>query len=169
MSTNSHGELANFRQFIERRLAAAEAQLSPEEALDLWRTENPLPQEFAETTAALREALADLAAGDTGVPLEEFDRQFLRETEPQFMRFTVSILRRAQGDVDEIYEWIARQSPTGAVRWYAAFCHAANGLRENANRCAQATESSDLGIDIRQRLFRDAPWQSVSTTVHHPR
>jgi hypothetical protein len=76
MSTNSHGELANFHQFIGQHLVGAEAQLSPEEALDLWRTENPPAQEFAETTAALREALGDLAAGDTGVPLEEFDRQF---------------------------------------------------------------------------------------------
>jgi plasmid stabilization system protein ParE len=70
------------------------------------------------------------------------------------MRFTVSILRRAQSDVDEIYEWIARRSPAGAVRWYAAFCQAASELCENADRCAQAAESGDLGIDIRQRLFK---------------
>jgi hypothetical protein len=50
--------------------------LSPEEALDLWRAEHPSPEEFAETVPAIRETLTDMEAGDTGTPLDEFDRQF---------------------------------------------------------------------------------------------
>jgi hypothetical protein len=35
-----------------------------------------LPEEMKETIAAVRAALDDMAAGDTGITLEEFDRQF---------------------------------------------------------------------------------------------
>jgi hypothetical protein len=51
-------------------------QLSPEEALELWRTEHPANDEFGDSVAALREALADMAAGDEGVPFADFDREF---------------------------------------------------------------------------------------------
>jgi hypothetical protein len=78
MSIEPAGELAAFQHFIRQRLEAG-GSLSPEEALDLWRIENPLPAEQAETVAALREALAQLDAGDLGTPLDEFDRAFRRE------------------------------------------------------------------------------------------
>lgn len=35
-----------------------------------------LSEEQRETIAAVRAALADMEAGDTGITLEEFDRQF---------------------------------------------------------------------------------------------
>ncbi len=76
MSANLPNELANFHQFIGEQLDAAEAKLSPEEALDLWRAQHPPTEGFGETVAALREAISDMAAGDTGLPLAEFDREF---------------------------------------------------------------------------------------------
>jgi hypothetical protein len=38
--------------------------------------EASLSEEQKKTVAALRAALADIAAGDTGITLEEYDRQF---------------------------------------------------------------------------------------------
>jgi hypothetical protein len=70
------GELASFHVFIAQRLKEGDDKLSPEEALDIWRSEHPLSEDFEETVAALREALEDLEAGDVGQPLEEFDAEF---------------------------------------------------------------------------------------------
>ncbi len=35
--------------------------------------------------------------------------------------YSVVVLRRADGDVEEIHDWLARRSPAGAACWYAAF------------------------------------------------
>jgi hypothetical protein len=82
MATGIQQELSDFHQFIGEKLASGAANLSPEEALDLWRAEHPSEEEFAETVAALKESLADMEAGDKGMPFEEFDRQF-RQAHPE--------------------------------------------------------------------------------------
>ena len=76
MSTSVANELANFHHFVAERLERGEGEISPEQALDLWRAEHPGPDEFGDTVQALREAIADMEAGDTGVPLDQFDREF---------------------------------------------------------------------------------------------
>jgi hypothetical protein len=77
MSTHNQGELASFHQFVAIKLSESKVDLSPEEALDLWRAEHP-PHEHddIDDVTAVKEALADMAAGDAGVSLEDFDRQF---------------------------------------------------------------------------------------------
>jgi hypothetical protein len=75
MTIDPAAELARFQEFIAHHVAKGEA-ITPEEALDLWRLDNPNPDDFGDTVQALREALADMAAGDCGVPLEAFDREF---------------------------------------------------------------------------------------------
>jgi hypothetical protein len=76
MSIDSSAELTNFHRFISERIVSGDTDLSPEEALDLWRAENPASHEQGETVAAVREALAAYQAGDRGVPLAQFDREF---------------------------------------------------------------------------------------------
>ena len=78
MATDSSNELSAFVQFLTNRLDAGRTDLSPEEALDNWREQHPAEQDYAESVAAIRAALADMDAGDTGIPLEQFDRE-LRE------------------------------------------------------------------------------------------
>jgi plasmid stabilization system protein ParE len=70
------------------------------------------------------------------------------------MKYNVSILQRAQLDIDEIYDWIAKHSPAGAVRWYTAFCEVIAALQQDAYRFSLAPESEVLGLEIRQRLFK---------------
>jgi hypothetical protein len=77
MAIDPAAELARFQQFLAQHLQLGHA-LTPEEALDLWRLQNPCPDEFAKNVAGIREALADMDAGDHGVPFEEFDREFRR-------------------------------------------------------------------------------------------
>ena len=69
-------ELKEFHDFVGRKLAAGDAVLSPEEALDQWRDAHPSSDVFVKDVAAVQEALDDMAAGDVGLPLDEFDRQF---------------------------------------------------------------------------------------------
>lgn len=78
MSIGASGELFEFHQFVAQKLASPDQKLSPEEVLELWRETNPSPQEYANTVAALKEAISDYEAGDRGIPAAEFDRQ-LRE------------------------------------------------------------------------------------------
>jgi hypothetical protein len=82
MSLPIQNELASFQQFIVQKLMnSSRANLSPEEALGLWREQYPGPEEDVETVAALREALADFNAGDRGVSFEDFDREFRKNND----------------------------------------------------------------------------------------
>jgi len=76
MGTELNVELHQFHLFVGQKLAAGEALPSPEEALDEWRAANRSPEELADEVAAVREALDDMAQGDVGAPLSEFDRDF---------------------------------------------------------------------------------------------
>jgi hypothetical protein len=46
----------------------------------MWRAEHPVSDDDGvDDVTAAKAALAEMAAGDVGVPLEEFDRQFRKE------------------------------------------------------------------------------------------
>lgn len=74
-------ELQQFRDFLNHTLQVnpADARL-PEELLDDWRHVHPSPEEYADSVAALRRAIAS-KEHDPGMSLEEFDRRF-REQHP---------------------------------------------------------------------------------------
>ena len=69
MSQQVVTDLLAFRQFLDVQIASGRANLTPEEIVRLWRENR---REFEETVAEVKEALADVAAGDRGVPAEEF-------------------------------------------------------------------------------------------------
>jgi plasmid stabilization system protein ParE len=70
------------------------------------------------------------------------------------MKFVVSVLQRAWSDADRTFEWIARKSPQGAINWYRAFDAALVQLESDADKFSVAPESAQLGILIRQNLFK---------------
>ena len=76
MATSLSNELAEFHRFVAEKLAKGEAGLSPEAAVDQWRELHPDAEDLADGVAAVKEALASIAAGDRGVPFDEFDREF---------------------------------------------------------------------------------------------
>jgi len=64
MSLSALKELEAFHRFLSKKLEeTGEEPLSPEEALDLWRLENPPPQEHAAAVDAIRAGLEDMWAG----------------------------------------------------------------------------------------------------------
>ncbi len=75
MATDLGNELADFHAFIGRQLSTG-AGVSPEEVLELYRAAHPDPQDFEDTVAAVEEAFAEYQAGNLGLPLAEFDRNF---------------------------------------------------------------------------------------------
>jgi hypothetical protein len=76
MSSELRSELLNFHLFLGEKIASGEITISPEQALDEWRVAHQSEEEFEADVAAVREALEDMAAGDTGIELAEFDREF---------------------------------------------------------------------------------------------
>ena len=77
MASNTTSELAAFVHFLTARLESGD-EISPEEALDLWRSAHPAANDNADDVAAIRAALADMEAGDSGIPLSDFDVEFRR-------------------------------------------------------------------------------------------
>jgi hypothetical protein len=68
-------ELREFVSFAAGHLANGGSQLTPEEVLDLWRSEHPAEETLADSVEAIQRALEQADRGE-GVSLEEFDRRF---------------------------------------------------------------------------------------------
>lgn len=71
MTPQATDELRDFHAFLGEKLKNGGADASPEEALDEWRALHPDPDLFEDDTAAIQEALDDMAAGDHGRPADE--------------------------------------------------------------------------------------------------
>lgn len=72
-------ELEQFAQFVRERLSNGGAELSLDELFDLWRTENPSDDLYAENVAAVNAAIEDFKNGDRGSPAGEHSDQLRRE------------------------------------------------------------------------------------------
>lgn len=70
MATDRLNDLRAFRDFADHKLARGEDDLTLDEALELWESENQ-SDDRATTVQAVREALDDMRAGDVGVPASE--------------------------------------------------------------------------------------------------
>jgi plasmid stabilization system protein ParE len=70
------------------------------------------------------------------------------------MSLRVRISRRAERDIREIQDWIKARSIDGARNWLDALDQALAKLPRHATSSAAAAEADDLGIDLRQRLFK---------------
>lgn len=70
------------------------------------------------------------------------------------MNYAVIIQPRAEEDVQEIYYWLRKRSPLGAVRWYATLLSTLLDLSKDAERFGQANEAKWLGRDVRECFFK---------------
>ena len=75
MSTLVADELESFHQFVIDKLKTPETRPTPEQVLDEWRLLHPDPND----DDAIRDSLALMHAGDRGVSLEDFDRDFRKK------------------------------------------------------------------------------------------
>jgi hypothetical protein len=79
MSATPTSELRAFHTFLGEKLNNGGADVSPEEALDEWRQMHPEPFDEEDDVAAIQAALDDVARGDKGMPLAEFDRRMRKK------------------------------------------------------------------------------------------
>lgn len=70
------------------------------------------------------------------------------------MKFAVHMTNEAVADVDSIYHYIYRQSPSGAKSWFRALSQAKEDLEAGPERFALAPESEYLDVDLHEHFFR---------------
>lgn len=70
------------------------------------------------------------------------------------MSFHVRIVRRAEQDAQQIFDWLAMRSAEGAIRWWDAFELAVAKLGENPLSYGLAPENELSDMELRQFLFK---------------
>ena len=70
------------------------------------------------------------------------------------MTLPVRVSVRAAHDADVIFNWLAERSHEGAIRWYETFLTMLRTLPDSALGCPIAHEGGELGIDLRELLFK---------------
>jgi|GEM_PF-631080 plasmid stabilization system protein ParE len=72
------------------------------------------------------------------------------------MTYRIRQTRRANRDVDAIFNWIAnvRQARQGATSWRGAYRNALAMLAGDPESYPEAIEADDLGVDLRQFTFK---------------
>ncbi len=83
MTLTGQGELIRFMEFARGLIAAGRNDLSLNQAIELWREPSPCPDDPESTIAALRDAIADMEAGEEGRPAEEFIREYREKHFPK--------------------------------------------------------------------------------------
>lgn len=69
------------------------------------------------------------------------------------MKYRVIMQPLAKRELAVQYEFISRQSPRDADRWFNRFLLAIEGLSTFPERCSMARESTIAGCEVRQLLF----------------
>lgn len=70
------------------------------------------------------------------------------------MTFRVVVQPRAESDVSQLFDWIARQSRDGAVRWFQEWLQTVESLAVNPLRFGFAPENQWSTAEVRQDIFR---------------
>ncbi|HJT32552.1 MAG TPA: hypothetical protein VJ783_10955 [Pirellulales bacterium] len=76
MSSEVESELVSFHRFVADQLRQGHEDVSPEKALDRWRTQHLPTEPDDDAVLAVQEALDGMKSGDQGIPITEFDREF---------------------------------------------------------------------------------------------
>jgi hypothetical protein len=71
-------ELQSFYQFAEERLRNSGSNQTLDQLYLEWRACNPTQMELEGNVLAVRAALRDMDAGETGQPIEDFAAEFRR-------------------------------------------------------------------------------------------
>jgi len=69
-------QIDQFHRFASERVSRRGGVASLEELIDLWRIENPSPDQAREDLLAVKAAVRDMENGERGQPRDEFARQF---------------------------------------------------------------------------------------------
>jgi plasmid stabilization system protein ParE len=69
------------------------------------------------------------------------------------MTYRVHIQPSAEADLENAYQWIARDAPLAAARWYKGLVEALDTLHVFPERCPLAPEDRAFPETIRQLLY----------------
>jgi len=69
------------------------------------------------------------------------------------MPFRIEIAPEAGKEIEEIYLYIAEDSPDNAARWYFAIHDKIQTLKDSPNRCPLAFENRFYDYEIRNLIF----------------
>ena len=84
------------------------------------------------------------------------------------MKYEVIILKRAQQELHDAVEWIAKDAPEAAERWFNGFIETLLTLEANPKRCSLAPEDPLVTYEVRQLFYRTAskyPTRALFTIV----
>lgn len=70
------------------------------------------------------------------------------------MSFHVTLAARAKCDINQLFSWLSDRSPDGANRWYSQLLARLETLANTADGCPLAPEAEELGLPLRQSLFK---------------
>ncbi len=69
------------------------------------------------------------------------------------MSFDVLVTERAEQELNQAADWIARDAPDTAEKWFKQFVEAIISLGKNPERCGYARENDRFSFDLRQLLY----------------
>lgn len=70
------------------------------------------------------------------------------------MSYRVSLTDKAEADVEAVLKWFHdNQAIDAGGRWFAQFMSKLDSLESNPQRCSLASESDELGIELREILL----------------
>lgn len=78
MAREGVSELEAFRAFVDQQIESGQSEQSPESVLRLWQAYR---EDLMESVAAIKQALSDMDAGETGKPLREFMDEFRKKND----------------------------------------------------------------------------------------
>jgi plasmid stabilization system protein ParE len=78
------------------------------------------------------------------------------------MKFAVHISQRAQRDIRDVSQWIAKKSKIGALRWLDALETVVDRLAQDASSYPLADESRLLPFPVREITFRNSQGATLS-------
>jgi plasmid stabilization system protein ParE len=83
------------------------------------------------------------------------------------MKYRVEVSARALTEARQARDWMAREAPGRAARWYEGLLDKIETLGDQPTRCPLAPENDDFDIEIRQLLYgRRRGVYRVLFTVH---
>lgn len=82
------------------------------------------------------------------------------------MTYEVLITPRAEWQLNAIADWIAKNAPKAADRWFNRFVDALLTLAEHPRRCSIAPESESFPYEVRQLLFGRRRNYRALFTIH---
>src|SRR5258707_2125652 len=70
------------------------------------------------------------------------------------MTYDVIVTPAAEDDIAEAFAYIQARSPENAERWVRGLYRLVHKLESMPKRCGRAREAEDLGLDLRQLVFK---------------